>query len=110
MKVTTSNSLSKYLISEVENKWKLNKRYSDFVYIHNKLLNSCETNVPNLPPKIENRSPELLEKRMYQLEEYLNAYLTRYPINPIILEFCEFQDTGSPIFKELSHMSIKTIN
>lgn len=68
-------------------KWRLNKRYSDFVYIHNKILNTSEKDIPKLPPKIENRSPELLEQRMYQLEEYLNAYLVRYPINPLILEF-----------------------
>lgn len=67
--------------------WKLNKRYSDFVYIHNKIMNSTEEDVPILPPKIENRSPDQLEQRMYQLQEYLNQYLVRYPINQLILEF-----------------------
>ena len=90
--------------------WTLNKRYSDFVYVHNKILSSKETDIPKLPPKIDNRSPKLLESRKIQLETYLNLYLEKYPINPIILEFCEFANTGSPIFKELSHMYIKTID
>jgi hypothetical protein len=89
--------------------WNLFKRYSDFVYIHNKILNSYEKDIPLLPPKIVNRSPELLTQRAFQLEEYLNFYLTRYPINPIVLEFCDFENTGSQIFKELSKISIKTI-
>lgn len=88
-------------------KWKLNKRYSDFVYAHNKILNSPEKDIPKLPPKIENRNPEQLEMRRFQLEEYLNAYLDKYPINPIILEFCEFSNEGSQVFRELSHMYIK---
>lgn len=80
------------------------------MYIHNKILNTSEKDIPKLPPKIENRSPELLEQRMYQLEEYLNAYLIRYPINPLILEFWEFSNTGSPIFRELTHMNIRSID
>jgi hypothetical protein len=67
--------------------WKLNKRYSDFVYIHHKIMNSNETNIPPLPPKIENRTAKQLKKRMYQLQEYINQFLVRYPINQLILEF-----------------------
>ena len=65
----------------------MSKRYSDFVYIHNKILNSSEKVPPPLPPKIDGKSPEKLDRRMQQLEDYLNAYLVEYPINPLILEF-----------------------
>lgn len=92
------------------NKWVIAKRYSDFVFIHNKMLVSNDNVVvPKIPPKIDVRDKQQLENRMIQLEEYLNAYLTQYPINPLILEFWEFENSGSQIFRELSKMNIKTI-
>ena len=70
------------------NKWTVAKRYSDFVFIHNKMLVSThDVIVPKIPPKIDGRDKQQLENRMIQLEEYLNSYLTQYPINPLILEF-----------------------
>jgi uncharacterized protein YihD (DUF1040 family) len=89
--------------------WTLNKRYSDFVYVHNKIQDSTEEDIPKLPPKIENRSPEQLEIRMKQLQEYLNQHLFRYPISQHILEFCEFEGQGSLWFKEISRKHIKYI-
>jgi len=68
-------------------KWEVAKRYSDFVYIHYQILSSNSGKVPPLPPKIDSRKVDQLNIRMQQLEDYINAHLSEYPINPIILEF-----------------------
>ena len=73
------------------------------------LISTSDVVVPKIPPKIDGRDKMQLENRMIQLEEYLNSYLTQYPINPLILEFWEFENSGSQIFRELSRMDIKTI-
>jgi hypothetical protein len=89
--------------------WMLSKRYSDFLYVHSKILNSSEKDIPDLPPKIENRSPEQLDLRIRQLQQYLDQHLLRTPISQYILEFCELEGHGSQLFREISRKHIKNI-
>ena len=82
------------------------KRYSDFVFLHELIEKNVKEPIPQLPPRNIERTEETLNLRMKQLEEYLNWYFVKHPINPIILEFFEVIDSGSPIFHELSRQVI----
>ena len=47
---------------------------------------------------------------MKQLEDYLNSYFVKNPVNSIILEFLEVVDSDSSVFQELSRTEIKSVD
>ena len=98
-----------YLIGD-NNVWEIAKRYSDFVYIHKEIQRTNDYGkIPTLPPKIYKKTKEQLDLRKVQLEDYLNSHLSEYPINPLILEFCEFKKPESEFFKQLLDMHINSV-
>ncbi|XP_071983606.1 nischarin isoform X2 [Engystomops pustulosus] len=64
-------------------KWTVKHRYSDFYDLHEKLTAENKTERNLLPPKkiIGKNSKSLVEKRQKDLEIYLQALLTVFPVN-----------------------------
>ncbi|KAM3915222.1 nischarin isoform 2-T2 [Leptodactylus fuscus] len=64
-------------------KWTVKHRYSDFYDLHEKLTAENKIERSLLPPKkiIGKNSKSLVEKRQKDLEVYLQALLTKFPIN-----------------------------
>ena len=86
------------------------KRYSDFVFIHDLIQKDLKEDIPPLPPRNLERTDESLRIRMKQLEDYLNSYFVKNPVNSIILEFLEVVDSDSSVFQELSRTEIKSVD
>ena len=69
--------------------WSVQKRYSQFIELRNKLLSKKIKNIPKLPPKLYFINEQKLNERQLGLEEFLNDLFKNVNIlrYPEIIEF-----------------------
>ena len=69
--------------------WSVQKRYSQFIELRNKLLSKKIKNIPKLPPKLYFANEQKLNERQLGLEEFLNDLFKNVNIlrYPEIIEF-----------------------